>query len=295
ALIAGYFVLKKTGKIKLKLDFKFSREIIRKSIPYALLILLMTVYYRSDSVMLERMLPNGDQEAAIYARGYRFFEALNMVGYLFAGLLLPIFAKLLKQKESVQDILFFSFKLILSYSIILGLGAFFYREEIMAWRFDISNTELVKAAQTFGLLMLCFISFTATYIFGTLLTANGSLKALNIMAACGVVLNLALNYFLIPTHGAVGAAIASLITQFATLLAQLVITFSIINVKVDLKEFLRIGVFACVMVATGYFSHNLQLHWAIQFTLTLSVGGIIALLSGMVSVKGIIDILKTDK
>lgn len=295
ALIAGYFVLKKTGRIKIKFNWNFSREIISKSLPYAILILLMTIYYRSDGVMLERMLPNGDHEAAIYARGYRFFEALNMVGYLFAGLLLPIFSKLLKQKESVQEILYFSFKLILSYSIILGLGAFFYREEIMVWRFEMSDFELDKASQTFGLLMLCFISFTSTYIFGTLLTANGNLRSLNIMAACGVVLNLILNYILIPIHGAVGAAIASLITQVATLVVQLIITFVIMDVKVDFKEFTRIAFFTAMIVGAGYLAEQLNLNWAIQFTLVLCVGSIIALLSGMISIKGIINILKAEK
>jgi len=295
AIIAAYFVIRKTGRVKLTFNWAFSRDVIQKSLPYALLILLMTIYYRSDSVMLERMLPDGAKEAAIYARGYRFFEALNMVGYLFAGLLLPIFAKLLKQKESVQDILYFSFKLILSYSIILGLGAFFFREEIMVWRFEMSDLELEKAAQTFGLLMLCFISFTSTYIFGTLLTANGNLKSLNIMAAGGVILNLGLNYILIPTQGAEGAAIASLITQVATLLAQFIITFIIIDVKIDYKELLRIGLFSVCIIAIGYLFNQLSFHWAIQFTLVLTVGGIVALLSGMISVKGIINILKTEK
>ncbi|MEJ6775994.1 MAG: oligosaccharide flippase family protein [Crocinitomicaceae bacterium] len=294
-LIAAYFVLRKTGRIKIKFHWIFSRELLRKSLPYALLILLMTIYYRSDSVMLERMLPNGAEEAAIYARGYRFFEALNMVGYLFAGLLLPIFSKLLKQKESVHDMLYFSFKLILSYSIILGLGAFFYREEIMIWRFEMTNLELDKATQTFGLLMLCFISFTSTYIFGTLLTANGNLKSLNIMAACGVILNLVLNYILIPTQGAVGAATASLITQVLTLLVQFIITFVIIDVKINYREFLRIGIFSASIIAVGYFSEQLNIHWSAQFTLVLLLGGIISILSGMISIKGILNILKDDK
>ena len=294
-LIAAYFVLRKTGRIKIKFHRIFSRELLRKSLPYALLILLMTIYYRSDSVMLERMLPNGAEEAAIYARGYRFFEALNMVGYLFAGLLLPIFSKLLKQKESVHDMLYFSFKLILSYSIILGLGAFFYREEIMIWRFEMTNLELDKATQTFGLLMLCFISFTSTYIFGTLLTANGNLKSLNIMAACGVILNLVLNYILIPTQGAVGAATASLITQVLTLLVQFIITFVIIDVKINYREFLRIGIFSASIIAVGYFSEQLNIHWSAQFTLVLLLGVIISILSGMISIKGILNILKDDK
>ena len=65
--------------------------------PYALLIFLMSVYYYSDVVMVERM--RGNIEAANYAHGYRFFMAFNMLGYLFAGLLLPIFSKLIKKSK----------------------------------------------------------------------------------------------------------------------------------------------------------------------------------------------------
>ena len=51
----------------------------------ALLILLMTLYYRIDTLMLERLLPDGARQAGLYAQGFRFVEALNMLGYLFAG------------------------------------------------------------------------------------------------------------------------------------------------------------------------------------------------------------------
>ena len=44
-----------------------------------------------------------------------------------------------------------------------------------------------------------------------------------------------------------------------------------------------------------YLAEQLNLNWAIQFTLVLSIGSIIALLSGMISIKGIINILKAEK
>ena len=50
-------------------------------------------------------------------------------------------------------------------------------------------------------------------IFGTFLTAKGDLRFLNILSIGGIVLNFGLNYALIPTYGAEGAAIATLGTQ----------------------------------------------------------------------------------
>jgi len=297
ALIAFLF-LKRTGKIELEFNWNFSKSIIKKSLPYAILILLMTIYYRSDSVMIERMLPNGDREAAIYARGFRFFEALNMVGYLFAGLLLPIFSKLLKEKKNISDILYFSLKLILSYSIIIGLGIFLYRDNILIWRFEINKLEyeyFLKASQTFGLLILCFISFTSTYILGTLLTANGSLKILNLLAFSSVIINLILNFILIPIFGAVGAAIASLITQLINLIGQFIITFKTIDIKVKHSEFIRILLFTIIVSSLGYFLQKINFDWSIEFFLILLIGLIIAILSGMISIKSIISLIKENK
>ena len=292
AIIAGFLVIKKIKKFRITFNKSFSIMIIKQSMPYALLILLMMTYYRTDGVMLERMLPNGKQEAAVYAKGFRFFEAFNMVGYLFAGLLLPIFAQLLKKKENIKDILHFSLKLILTFSVLLGVSSFFYQSDIIFWRFGNVGNDLTQAAQSFGMLMICFIFMTVTYIFGTLLTANGNLKALNIAAACGVVINIALNFYLIPEHGAYGAAIASLITQATTALIQVYLAYRIVAVKFELKSFISIGTFTVSVILVAYSSQYFQMSWYIQFFAALLIGTLIAFTSGMVSIKGIIQLLK---
>ena len=293
AIIAGILVLRKTGRLKLKFNVSFSRMILKKSLPYALLILLMMIYYRSDSVMLERMLPEGKREAAVYARGFRFFEALNMVGFLFAGLLLPIFSRLLKKKEDVTNMISLSFKLILIYSLTFGIASFFYRSEIMEWRFEISGNDLMQTAKSFGLLMFCFISITATYIFGTLLTANGSLKILNIVALLGVAMNIGLNLYLIPEYGAYGAAIASLITQAITAVAQIILALALVPFRFEIADTIKIGLFTILIAAAAYGSSHLPIHWSLRYLSILCSGAILGGVSGMISIKGLINILQT--
>jgi len=292
AVIAFLLVLRRTGKIKFTFDRDFSWMIIKKSWPYALLIFLMMANYKADGVMLERMLPNGSEEAAVYARGYRFFEALNMVGYLFAGLLLPIFSKLLKQNESIQQILYFSLKLMLAFSITCGFIGFFFQEDIIHWRFDSFGDELINASLSFGMLMIGFIFITTTYIFGTLLTANGNLKSLNIVISIGVVLNIGLNLYLIPEKGAYGAAIASMITQGFTASLQVYLAFRILKIKVEWNQFTRIIVFAVLIIPTVYYSQLLELSWSINLIISLLISTLVAFSTGMVSIKGIVKILK---
>ncbi|NJN78286.1 MAG: oligosaccharide flippase family protein [Saprospiraceae bacterium] len=75
------------------ISFSIVFQIIKQSYPYALLVLLMTIYNRIDSIMIEKLLPDGLEQAGIYAAAYRLLDAVNIFGVLFGTLLLPIFAK----------------------------------------------------------------------------------------------------------------------------------------------------------------------------------------------------------
>ena len=76
-VIIGFILLIKYSKVpRIKWDTIFFSIIIKKSFPYALLIFLMSIYYYSDVIMVERL--RGNIEVASYAHGYRFFMAFNM-------------------------------------------------------------------------------------------------------------------------------------------------------------------------------------------------------------------------
>ena len=206
--------------------------IVKKSMPYALLIFLMSIYYYSDVVMVERI--RGNIEVANYAHGYRFFMAFNMLGYLFAGLLLPIFSKLIKEKQSVLPVSWLSFKLIYFFGLVICITVWTYKMEILNWRYEINGSSLLHSSETFGWLMISFIAVSCNYIFGTLLTAKGRMKQLNILAVFGILINISLNLLLIPDKGSSGAAFASAFTQFFVLVFQIALCYKIFNFKYHL-------------------------------------------------------------
>lgn len=267
--------------------------LLRKSLPYALLVLLMTIYYRTDSVMIEQMLPEGKREAALYAQGFRFLEAFSMIGFLFAGLLLPMFSKLIAEKKDVSSIVALSFKLIFSIAFVLSTGVFFYAEEIIEARFEMTGDELIRSAASLQMLMICFIGMIATYIFGTLLTANGSLKALNYVAAIGVVVNLILNYFWIPVEGAYGAATASMITQLLTAIAQLILAVFVLKIRFPKVDLLRLASFTFALIGLAYYIEIDS--WSFGLLTVGVAGGCLAILTGVFSPKEALKILKSKE
>lgn len=257
ACIALVLLLRKVGSFRFQFKFDFSKVLIKKSLPYALLVLLMMMYNRIDAVMLERLLDDGDYQAGIYAQGFRFLDAVNMFALLFASLLLPIFSRLIKNRESVTPILELSFRMLFGVSAIVSIVAFYFQSDLIALRYTDSTPE---SATSFGLLILSFMPVSITYIFGTLLTANGSLAQLNKMAFLGLVINISLNLFLIPHLGAVGAASSTLITQFVTALIQVFLVYRIFLLSPNNRLFFKLSLLVTYLFLFGYFYFKTNLN-----------------------------------
>ncbi len=247
AIITFIIVLKKSGKISIRFNPKFFTVFLRKSYPYALLILLMSFYNRIDGVMLERLLPEplGQQQAGIYAQAFRLLDAVSMFGVMVAGLLLPIFAKMIKQREPVEQMIKLSFTFLFITAVVVAVSSIFYDREIMEVLYH-SNTE--HSSELLGILMTGFIGIATTYVFGTLLTANGSMKQLNWMAFTGMLINVSLNLYLIPRYQAFGSAYASLITQIITAIAQVILVTMVFKLKPNYLFLIKLLAFASVTV-----------------------------------------------
>jgi O-antigen/teichoic acid export membrane protein len=195
------------------------------------------------------MLPNGRQQADVYAAAYRLLDAVNVFGVLFAGLLLPMFANLLKKEESVQPLVDLSIKLIWAGAIPLAIGTYFFREEIM---FLLYTNATINHGEVLGYLILTFIAVSGIYIYSTLLTANASLKKMNWLFVFSIILNVILNYFLIQKYQATGAAIATLITQFFILFGKMVLSNTEIGIQFNWRLKTQILSFGAFVIFINY-------------------------------------------
>lgn len=274
-IISLLIVLVKAGKLKLSFNFSFFLVILKQSLPYALLIFLMFFYNRFDGYIIERLLSNGKLEAGIYAQAFRILDALAQFSLLFGTLLLPIFAKMIKEKEALDELVGFSFILIAIPALVIIIPSVFYSDDIMQFLYW---EHQVKASSIFSILIFCFLPISTTYIFGTLLTANGNLKVLNITALLGVITNVSLNLLLIPILGGKGAAISSLITQTLTAFIQMLIVVKFFKIKINLPQTLKILTLIIVLLIGSYLSLQLEMRWITKYLLLIGLGFIGSLL-----------------
>lgn len=292
-------VLRHVDQLSFRINFAFFRDILRQSLPFALLVLLMSVYSRVEPFLLERLLNDDGVQAGIYSRAYRLFDAGNNISNLFAIMLLPMFAATLKNRSDLQGLVKTSFNVIVAMAGIVLVMCIFYSHDIMQLMYhpeegETEATYLLRLghySKVFPILMGSFFCLSTTYVFGTLLTANGSLKQLNLVAASGVVINILLNLIVIPRFQSVGAACTSLSVQAITAFAQYLICEKFFDLQLGKRYGLHLLLFLTSIVLCTWLTKMIGVDWKLSFAIgfVLNVG--LIFLTRLLGLKEIIDLL----
>lgn len=217
ALLAFVVIARKARFKRLRWNWTFFLVILKKSAPFALLVLLMASYNRIDPILLRQM--TGDADAGIYAGAFRLLDALTMVAYLVSVPLLPVFSRLCAEKREVTDTVRLVFWPMMIFAVGVSLVLAIEAEAVMRLLYH-QKGDWELYVPVFRVIIFGIIPISLTYIFGTLLTAGGHLRQLNLFAATSLVLNIVVNLVLIPRFGALGSAYASLSAQTFMAVAQ---------------------------------------------------------------------------
>ncbi len=245
--------------------WRFFRALLRQSAPYALLTLLMTLYTRTDSVMLERLRPHdGAWQAGVYAASYRFLDAAVMVPFLISTRLLPVFSRLLKQRRPVSQVANRALPLMMGWGWLVALSAAFYADELMPLFYREVTTHHIAV---FRWLMPTLLFHGLVYLYGSLLTAAGRLKYLNVVSAVGFLTNILLNAWAVPRYGAVGAVAATLVTQGVVSAIQAHHALRVHRIRIGRRQ--AWGIAGWALGTLGWFA--VSIHLPIHFVGALGI------------------------
>lgn len=259
-------------------DWAFVKVVMRQSLPFAMLVLLMATYNRIDPILLERLLPygKGDLEAGIYAAAFRLLDALTMIAYMVSVPLLPIYSKLTVARRENQQQIAETTRQVFWLVWVIAVGASTtlssMSEELMGILYD-SDTRAI--ADVFEVLIYGIIPITATYVYGTLLTANGSLRQLNLFAAGALAVNVTVNLIVIPRYGAVGSAVASVTTQSVMAIAQIVAAHIIFGIRPRWGHISKLGIFGGAMIGLNVLCEGMV--WWSHLTIAVTVAAVVLL------------------
>jgi O-antigen/teichoic acid export membrane protein len=235
AVILGIILVKRTDNAEpptdytatLSLENETLKNWIQKVGWFVVMAFAMSVFTRVDALMIRQYSVNGlttylkpisegYYQAGIYAQSYRLLDAALIFSTLLSTQLLPMFTRKIANNENVKGILKIATLLVFSIGITASLVAIFGGNFILnfIYKSGYSNpAELAYATQIFGILMTSFLPMALIHVFGTFVTALGQMKWLAFMAIGCMVLNIVINFVLIPQLGALGAAWGCLATQ----------------------------------------------------------------------------------
>lgn len=294
-VLALWVLVRRTGFRRLHWNKPFTLVILKKSMPFALLVLLMASYNRLDPVLLQLLSPEGagDYNAGVYAGAFRLLDALTMIAYLVSVLLLPIFSKMTKEEKpgpELGETVKMMFSMVMVFSVTAACALSSLDKELMALFYD---DHVDDYATVFRLLIFCIIPISTTYVFGTLLTAAGRLKSLNIFAASSLALNVLINVLLIPRLGAAGSAWAAVSAQSFMAVAQVVAALKIFKLKPSAGYILRLLIFALLIIVCTFCIPRLDWWILLPMVAVIAVG--LAIVLRLIDLKDIINIMKTEK
>lgn len=194
---------------KLEIDWVFWKDTIKKALPFGLTGIFVTMYHYVDSVMISYMV--GNTEVGLYNAAYRIAFTFSLISEVYFTALFPNMSRwYIKEKETLKQAFNISFKLMLYTGLIVGIMITFFSDYIIRVIFGrefLSSISLLKI-----LIWSISLSFVNTSLAIMLdVTNNQHLNSLRVFI--GVLFNIVLNLFLIPRYGALGAAVATLVTR----------------------------------------------------------------------------------
>ena len=229
-----------------------SLQFFKTALPFAIIVLLMSVHNRLDGFLLERIHPNGAYEAGVYAASYRLLDAASMIGYLPASFLLPYIARQWSQEKNISEVILTSRHLLVTVSIAIAVTAVFMAPWIQQLLYHQHNATAIAVLQW---CLPALIGYSLVNLYGTLLTATGHINAFCIINFIAVAINIFLNLLLIPVSGAKGCCIAALVSQGFCGIATLLYTRKKLNIPIHPRSLLMYT-FIGVLLATYFYVSN---------------------------------------
>ncbi len=202
----------KTTKSKLKFSMKMAKRLFASSKYYILANLMVVVFSATDRIMLKNMM--GDAYTGLYSAAD---TCAMMTSFVFIAIVDSARPYILERKKlndgnfekAVTNLYTIVIYLSLLQCIVMSILSPYIIDVIYGAEYAASEAPLKVA------LWYTLFSYIGT-VRNVWLLAENKQRYLWIVNTCGALLNVVLNFIMIPEWGIVGAAIASLVTQFFT-------------------------------------------------------------------------------
>lgn len=213
SLAVSYFIaykIRKNPSFYKYFDFSIAKQMLKDSWPLIFSSIVVMIYMRIDQIMIKEML--GEYEVGIYSAAVRLSEAFYFIPMLITASLFPA---ILNAKNRSEELYKQRFQRLYNFmvwsAIAIALPMTFLSDRLILLLFG-------QVYQEAGQVLMIHIWASIFVFLGVasgkwFISENRQMLSFS-RALSGMVVNIFLNFFLIPKYGLRGAAFATLTSQF---------------------------------------------------------------------------------
>ncbi len=236
-------------------DSQFVGKFLRESFPFLLFSMFGILSIRIDLIMLKYFF--SDEIVGIYNTGRRIAESLYFVPEVLYSALFPALSALyFSERKKFNAIFQQSFQLMFAIALPITISLSMLAPAIIALLFEPAFFEghiaLSWLAINLGILFVKHICVAT-------LGAVGKQREVARVMFLTVILNIMLNYMLIPQYGITGAGVATVIAETITFILILLLTRPVVGQAMFSKRLLRIALAAIAMGVSMFYIRDWNL------------------------------------
>lgn len=208
-IISSLITYIKFAKISFEFDYTFSKGLLKSSSLFFLSMIFVTLYLYIDQVMISKML--GTIEVGVYSAAANVVIALIFIPQMYVNSIYPVLSRFYITSKKMLN---FAYERSFKYMFILGLpaaaGIFMLSDKIILFLY---GEEYLGSAIVLSILAgYSFLKFLNPVTGYTLISINKQ-RSRFLSQGMAALINIVLNFILIPLYGIAGAAFATLLTE----------------------------------------------------------------------------------
>ena len=240
------FIGVRRAKLRLFFDLRYCARLLRGSLLVGAAIMMASLYFRIDTVLLAMLRPSSD--VGLYASAYKFLDLALVVAGAVIGSLFPHLSRELakKQADETQAQVQHMFNVLLSFGAAIAVVVWMHAGHLIELG---SGSEYLPATTALRVLAPAIVISFVSGLFSGMLLAGDREGLLLLAASVTFVLNIGLNLILIPPYGYNAAAATTLGTGAVWTVLVILGVRRAFGISVSLGFVPQVGAASAVMVA----------------------------------------------
>lgn len=190
------------------INLSYWKSLIKQALPFIMSAAFFIVYYRIDVLMISSM--KGDVSVGLYSAAYKLTDPLLFLPAALSSTLMPVMSKqYIGEDNAWKRTYIISMRYIFILMAPITMGIYALSEKIILLLY---GTEYSGSAVALQILIWSLLFNSLNSIQASMLISIDKQKVNSLITGLGCIINIILNFILIPRYDYIGAAAATLLS-----------------------------------------------------------------------------------